>query len=76
MLDSTFNIIKSKNYYDYHQFDHRIKNCLKILKLMNENLIYFNKRKRMCFNKKKQKNIKMHLMYKLFKAKTAHICLQ
>ena len=36
---------------------------------MNESFIHLNKRKRMCFNKKKQKNIKMHLMYKLFKIK-------
>ena len=26
--------------------------------------------------KKKQKNIKMHLMYKLFKANVVYVCLQ
>ena len=69
-------MIKSKNYYDCHQFDHRIKDCSKILKLMNDNFIYFNERRRMCFNKKEQKNVKMRLMYNLFKAKIARVCLQ
>ena len=43
---------------------------------MNDNLIDFNERRRMCFNKKKQKDAKMRLMYDLFKAKTARVCLQ
>ena len=63
---STFNIIKLKNCYDCHQFDHRIKNYSKILKLMNDDFIHFNEQKRMCFNKEKQKNVKMRLMYELF----------
>ena len=73
---STFNMIKSKNYYDCHQLDHQIKNCSKILKLINDDFIHFNERKRICFDKKKQKNIEMRLMYKLFKIKVAHVCLQ
>ena len=72
----TFNMIKSKNYYNCHQFDHRIKSCSKILKLMNDDLIHFNERRRMCFNKEEQKDAKMRLMYNLFKAKTARVCLQ
>ena len=48
---STFNMIKLRNCYNCYQFDHRIENCFKILKLMNENFIHFNERKRMCFNK-------------------------
>ena len=40
----TFNIIKLRNYYNCHQFNHRIKSCLKILKLMNNDLIHFNER--------------------------------
>ena len=72
----TFNIIKSRNYYNYHQFDHRIKDCSKILKLMNNNFIHFNERRKMCFNKKEQKDAKMRLMYNLFKTKTVHVCLQ
>ena len=47
-----FNIIKLKNYYDCHQFDHSIKNYSKILKLINDDFIHFNERKKMCFNKK------------------------
>ena len=76
VLVSTFNIIKLKNCYDYHQFDHRIENYLKILKLINDDFIHFNERKRMCFDKEKQKNVEMHLMYKLFKIEIARVCLQ
>ena len=43
---------------------------------MNENLIHFNKRKKICFNKKRQKNIEIYLMYKLYKAKVVYIYLQ
>ena len=73
---SMFNIIKLKNCYDCHQFDHRIKNCSKILKLINDDFIHFNKRKRMCFDKKKQRNVEMRLIYKLFKIEIAYVCLQ
>ena len=73
---SIFNIIKLENCYDCHQFDHRIENCSKILKLINDDFIYFNKRKRKCFNKEKQRNVKMRLMYELFKIKTVRVCLQ
>ena len=76
VLVSTFNMIKLKNCYNCYQFDHRIKNCSKILKLINDDLIHFNERKKMCFDKKKQKNVKMHLMYKLFKIKIVRVCLQ
>ena len=73
---STFNMIRLKNYYDYYQFDHRIKNCSKISKLINDDFIHFNERKRMCFDKKKQRYVEMRLMYKLFKIKIARVCLQ
>ena len=43
---------------------------------MNDDFIHFNERQRMCFNKKEQKDAKMRLMYDLFKAKTARVCLQ
>ena len=69
-------MIKSKNCYDCHQLDHRIKSCSKILKLMNDDFIHFNERRRTCFDRKKQKDAKMRLMYDLFKAKTARVCLQ
>ena len=73
---SMFNIIKLKDCYDCHQFNHQIENYSKILKLINDNLIHFNKRKRMCFDKKEQKDVEMRLMYKLFKIKIARVCLQ
>ena len=73
---STFNIIKSKNCYNCHQFDHRIENCSKILKLINDDLIHFNERKKMCFDKKEQKNVEMRLMYELFKVEITRVCLQ
>ena len=73
---STFNMIKLKNCYDCHQFDHRIKSCSKILKLINDDFIHFNERKKMCFNRKRQKNVEMRLIYKLFKIETARVCLQ
>ena len=30
----------------------------------------------MCFDKKEQKNVEMHLMYELFKTEIARVCLQ
>ena len=30
----------------------------------------------MCFDKKKQKNVEMRLIYKLFKIEIARVCLQ
>ena len=73
---STFNMIKSENCYNCHQLNHQIKSCSKILKLINDDLIHFNERKKMCFNKEKQKNVKMRLMYKLFKTEIVCVCLQ
>ena len=43
---------------------------------MNDDLIHFNERKKMCFDKKEQKNIEMRLIYKLFKTEIARVCLQ
>ena len=43
---------------------------------MNDDLIHFNKRKKMCFDKKEQKNVEMRLMYTLFKTKIARVYLQ
>ena len=40
---------------------------------MNESFIHFNERKRMCFNKKKQKNFEMRLIYKLFKMEIVYV---
>ena len=49
---------------------------MKILKLINDDFIHFNERKRMCFNKKEQKNVEMRLMYELFKTEIVRVCLQ
>ena len=76
MFVSTFNMIRLKNCYNCHQFDHRIESCLKILKLINNDFIHFNERKRMCFNKEEQKDVEMRLMYKLFKIEVVRVCLQ
>ena len=73
---STFNIIKSKNCYDCYQFNYQIENCSKILKLINDDLIHFNERKKMCFDKEEQKNAEMRLMYELFKIKIVRVYLQ
>ena len=43
---------------------------------MNDDLIHFNERRRMCFNKEEQRNAKMRLMYNLLKTRTARVCLQ
>ena len=73
---STFNMIRLRNYYDCHQLNHRIENYSKILKLINNDFIYFNERKRMCFDRKEQKNAEMRLIYKLFKIEIVRVCLQ
>ena len=39
-------------------------------------LFIFIKRKKRCFNRKKQENVEIRLMYKLFKIKTVRVCLQ
>ena len=72
----TFNMIRSENCYDCHQFGHRIESCSKILKLINDDFIHFNERKKMCFDKEEQKNVEMRLMYELFKTEIARVCLQ
>ena len=44
--------------------------------LMNSDLIHFNERKRMCFDRAEQEETKMRLQYELFRAETARQCLQ
>ena len=69
-------MIRLKNCYDCHQFNHRIESYSKILKLINDDFIYFNKRKKIYFDKKEQKDVEMRLIYKLFKIEVARVCLQ
>ena len=44
--------------------------------LMNNDLIHFNERKKMYFNRIKQEEAKMRLQYKLFHTEVARQCLQ
>ena len=69
------NIFNSKDYYDYVKSEYKINDCSKMNQLMNNNLIHFNKRKRMCFDRAEQKEAKIHLQYKLSCIEPAHQCL-
>ena len=42
---------------------------------MNNDLIHFNERRRMCFDRTEQEEAKMRLQYKLFRVETARQCL-
>ena len=44
--------------------------------LMNSDMIYFNERKRMYFDRAEQREAEMRLQYKLSYAETVHQCLQ
>ena len=44
--------------------------------LMNNDLIHFNERRRMCFDRAEQEETKMRLQYELFCAEVARQCLQ
>ena len=47
-----------------------------MIQLVNSDLIHFNERKKICFNRVEQKETKMRLQYKLFCVETARQCLQ
>ena len=70
------NTFNSKNYYDYVKSEHKINNCSKMNQLMNNDLIHFNERRRMCFDRAEQEEAKMRLQYKLFYIETVRQCLQ
>ena len=44
--------------------------------LVNSDLIHFNERRRMCFDRAEQGETKICLQYKLFRAEAARQCLQ
>ena len=44
--------------------------------LMNSDLIHFNERKKMCFDRIEQEEAEMRLQYKLFSVEAARQCLQ
>ena len=70
------NIFNSKDCYDCAKSEHRINDCSKMNQLMNSDLIHFNERKKMCFNRVEQEEMKMRLQYELFRVKIARQCLQ
>ena len=43
---------------------------------MNSDLIHFNERRRICFDRAEQREAKMRLQYELFRVETACQCLQ
>ena len=43
---------------------------------MNSDLIHFNERRKICFNRAEQEGAKMRLQYELFYAEVARQCLQ
>ena len=45
------NIFNSKDCYDCVKSEHKINDCSKMNQLVNSDLIHFNERKRMCFNR-------------------------
>ena len=70
------NMIRPGDCYGCHQPGHRIESCPEVLKLVNDGLIHFNERKRMCFGREGQGGAEMRLMYGLPRAEAARVCLQ
>ena len=55
------NIFNSKDCYDCVKSEHKINDYSKINQLMNNDLIHFNKQKRMCFDRAEQEGAEMRL---------------
>ena len=55
------NIFNSKDCYDCVKSEHKINNYSEMNQLMNNDLIYFNWRKKICFDRAEQKETKMRL---------------
>ena len=53
-----------------------MNDCSKIYQLLNSDLIHFNERKRIYFNRVEQRKAKMHLLYKLSRSEIVRQCLQ
>ena len=64
------NTFNSENSYHCIKTEHRINDCSKVNWLINGDLIHFNKRKRMCFDRIEQKEAEIRLRYDLSRAKT------
>ena len=69
-------MLQSKNCYECHKFEHKLSKCFEVHQLINDDLIHFNERKKMYFNKKKQKKVEMCLQYDLFRAETTYFYFQ
>ena len=70
------NTFNSKDCYDCVKSEHKINDCSKMNQLVNNDLIHFNERRRMCFNRAEQEETKMRLQYELFCVEAARQCLQ
>ena len=55
------NTFNSRNYYNCAKSEHRINNCSEMNQLMNNDLIYFNERRRIYFDRAEQEETKMRL---------------
>ena len=70
------NTFNSKDCYDCVKSEYKINDCPKMNQLVNSDLIHFNERKKMCFDRTEQEETKMCLQYKLSCAEVARQCLQ
>ena len=70
------NIFNSKDCYDCVKSEHRINDCSKMNQLMNSDLIHFNERRKMCFDRTEQEEAEMRLQYELFYVEVVRQCLQ
>ena len=70
------NIFNSKDCYNCVKSEHKINDCSKMNQLVNSDLIHFNERRKMCFDRAGQEGTKMRLQYKLSCAEVARQCLQ
>ena len=55
------NIFNSENCYSCAKSEHKINDCSKMNQLVNSDLIHFNERRKICFNRAEQKETEMRL---------------
>ena len=65
-------MLQSKDYYECHKSKHKLLKCSEIHQLINNDLIHFNERKRIYFDRKEQKKAEMRLQYDLSYAKIVY----
>ena len=70
------NTFNPKDCYDCAKLEHRINDCPKVNQLVNNELIHFNERRRMCFDRAEQGEAEMRLQYELSRAEAVRQCLQ